>query len=255
MLDKKCPIGPRTFAKTYNSTAFAPNENRKLLRRSRSSLMRRTMEAMLAARAASEQGSSRRSRVGMSPIGPSCASSSPARSGRKKLVAANALGQGQERDLAAARAVSRPVPKSDRTYATLFACSARIPGFAAIAVLSLALGTGANTAIFQLIDSLRLRTLPVSNPQQLADVRILDTSWRHGRVHGRYPRHHHTRNGRQIRDHQRVFSSMLAWATEGGFNLAPSGEARYASGIWVSGRFFQDAGSPRTARPHLDRGG
>jgi len=112
------------------------------------------------------------------------------------------------------------------------------PGFTAIVVLSLALGTGANTAIFQLIDSLRLRTLPASNPQQLAGVRILDTSWRHGRVHGRYPDITNAQ-WEQIRDHQRVFSSMLAWATEGGFNLAPSGEARYASGIWVSGDFFK----------------
>ena len=112
------------------------------------------------------------------------------------------------------------------------------PGFTAIVVLSLALGTGANTAIFQLIDSLRLRTLPVSNPQQLADVRILDTSWRHGRVHGRYPDITNAQ-WEQIRDHQRVFSSMLAWATEGGFNLARGGEARYASGIWVSGDFFK----------------
>ena len=112
------------------------------------------------------------------------------------------------------------------------------PGFTSIAVLSLALGTGANTAIFQLIDSLRLRTLPVNSPQQLADVRITDTSWRPGRVHGRYPDITNAQ-WEQIRDHQRVFSSMLAWATEGGFNLATGGEARYASGIWVSGDFFK----------------
>ena len=56
------------------------------------------------------------------------------------------------------------------------------PGFTAIVVLSLALGTGANTAIFQLIDSLRLRTLPVAHPEQLANVRILDRSWNSGRA-------------------------------------------------------------------------
>lgn len=44
------------------------------------------------------------------------------------------------------------------------------PGFTAVAVLSLALGIGANTAIFQLIDSVRLRMLPVSNPQELTEV-------------------------------------------------------------------------------------
>jgi predicted permease len=132
------------------------------------------------------------------------------------------------------------------------------PGLTAIVLLSLALGTGANTAIFQLIDSLRLRTLPVSNPQQLADVRILDTSWRHGRVHGRYPDITNAQ-WEQIRDHQRVFSSMLAWATEGGFNLAPSGEARYASGIWVSGDFFKTLEVPalrgRTLTAEDDRRG
>ena len=48
----------------------------------------------------------------------------------------------------------------------------RSPGFTAVAILSLALGIGANTAIFQLLDAIRLRSLPVANPQQLADVRI-----------------------------------------------------------------------------------
>lgn len=112
------------------------------------------------------------------------------------------------------------------------------PGFTAIAVLSLALGTGANTAIFQLIDSLRLRTLPVNNPQQLASVRIVDRSWSSGRIHGRYA---DVTNAQweQLRNHQQVFSSMFAWATEGGFNLARGGEARYAEGIWVSGDFFK----------------
>jgi predicted permease len=112
------------------------------------------------------------------------------------------------------------------------------PGFTSIVVFSLALGTGANTAIFQLIDSLRLRTLPVNNPQQLANVRILDHSWNSGRVHGRYADISNAQ-WEQIRDHQRVFSSMFVWATEGGFNLARGGEARYASGIWVSGDFFK----------------
>src|SRR5947207_9518202 len=47
------------------------------------------------------------------------------------------------------------------------------PGFTAVAVLTLALGIGANTAIFQLLNALRLKTLPVSKPQELIEVRIV----------------------------------------------------------------------------------
>jgi putative ABC transport system permease protein len=132
------------------------------------------------------------------------------------------------------------------------------PGFTAIVVLSLALGTGANTAIFQLIDSLRLRTLPVAHPEQLANVRILDRSWGSGRVHGRYADITNAQ-WEQIRDHQRVFSGMFAWATEGGFNLARGGEARYASGMWISGDFFKTLEVPalrgRTLSADDDRRG
>ena len=47
--------------------------------------------------------------------------------------------------------------------------------FTAVAVLSLALGVGANTAIFQLLDAVRLRTLPVNAPQELAEVHLKNT--------------------------------------------------------------------------------
>jgi hypothetical protein len=60
------------------------------------------------------------------------------------------------------------------------------PGFTIIAVLSLALGMGANTAIFQLLNAVGLRALPVRNPQELAVVRIGNRNHSVGRHEGRY---------------------------------------------------------------------
>ena len=54
------------------------------------------------------------------------------------------------------------------------------PGFTLLAIVSLALGTGANTALFQLLDSIRVRTLPVSAPQQLVELRIDDMTHARG---------------------------------------------------------------------------
>jgi hypothetical protein len=62
---------------------------------------------------------------------------------------------------------------------------AKNPAFTAVAVLSLALGIGANTAIFQLLNAVRLKTLPLRNPQELAQVRLRDSdigrdAWQQG---------------------------------------------------------------------------
>src|ERR1700693_4075816 len=60
------------------------------------------------------------------------------------------------------------------------------PGFALVAIASLALGIGANTAIFQLINAVRLRTLPVLNPQELMEVRIADMKNARGSINSPY---------------------------------------------------------------------
>jgi len=47
------------------------------------------------------------------------------------------------------------------------------PMFAIVAITTLALGIGANTAIFQLLNEVRLRSLPIANPEELVDIRII----------------------------------------------------------------------------------
>jgi predicted permease len=115
------------------------------------------------------------------------------------------------------------------------------PAFAVVAILSLALGIGANTAIFQLLDAVRIRTLPVKNPDELLEVRIADpVGGRTGQFSGRRPSLT-SPLWEQIRDRQQVFSDVFAWSGVG-FDLTTSGEARTAQGLWVTGDFFNGLG-------------
>src|SRR5437016_10255270 len=93
------------------------------------------------------------------------------------------------------------------------------PSFTAIAVLTLALGIGANTAIFQLLDAVRLRTLPVKRPQELALVQIADTQGARGNFSSSYPAVTHP-IWQRIRDSQQAFSGVLGWSSDS-FSLAP----------------------------------
>ena len=122
------------------------------------------------------------------------------------------------------------------------------PGFFVIATISLALGVGANTAIFQLLDAVRLRILPVPNAQQLVEVKVAEN--RHccnGNFSDRRPNLTFAQ-WEEIRTHQQAFSGIFAWAnTE--FNLTQRGEVNLAEGLWVSGDFFKTLGvNPVTGR-------
>jgi hypothetical protein len=113
------------------------------------------------------------------------------------------------------------------------------PGFALVAVLSLALGIGANTAMFQPLNALRLRTLPVPHPEQLAEVRIANLGADDNRSGGFDGNHAMLTNPlwEELRDRQDGFSDLFAWGTNG-FELSAGGESRAAQGLWVSGGFF-----------------
>jgi putative ABC transport system permease protein len=114
------------------------------------------------------------------------------------------------------------------------------PGFAAIAVLSLALGVGANTAIFQLVNAIRLKMLPVRNPRELVSIDFEKGSTRAGWWPSRSAVMTYAQ-WEQIRAQQRAFSGVLAWSADR-FNLANGGEPRFAEGLYVSGGFFGQLG-------------
>jgi len=111
------------------------------------------------------------------------------------------------------------------------------PVFTAIAIFTLALGIGANTAIFSLIDTVVLRMLPVRNPQELVQLSRFDPS-----RGGQGDLYFTNAIWEQVRyHHDDLFSSALAWSTDR-FDLAQGGAVQNANGIFVSGDFFNALG-------------
>src|SRR5687767_11983660 len=101
------------------------------------------------------------------------------------------------------------------------------PGFTAVAVLTLALGIGANTAIFSVINTVLLRPLPYKDPDRLVMVWEDDTK-------GGYPRDTPAvANYVDWRDQNQVFESMAAMADQS-FNLTGVGEPERIEGRRVS---------------------
>jgi len=121
--------------------------------------------------------------------------------------------------------------------------------FASVAILSLALGIGANTAIFSLIDTLLFKNLPVTHPEELEEVQVSP-------IYFSYPMY------RDMKDNNGVFSGMLARnpvpATFSNGDLVQRGVVEIASGNYFSvlgvtprlGRaFFEDEDRVPMAKP------
>ena len=107
-----------------------------------------------------------------------------------------------------------------------------------VAIASLALGIGANTALFSIVNGLMLRPLPVDAPEQLALIE--DGSWSH-------PTWEQVRQRRAS-----LFADALAWSNET-FDLAESGEAEPVEGVYASGNLFAVLGLGAVrGRPLLD---
>ncbi len=120
---------------------------------------------------------------------------------------------------------------------------ARNPGFAAIAVLTLALGIGANAALFSIFNSLILRPLPVRDPDSLA--LLTNGSWS-------YP------IWKEIAAREtELFDGAFAWSSQR-FDLSVSGKTEPVDGAYISGQLFDVLGAPairgRMITPPDDRG-
>ncbi len=107
----------------------------------------------------------------------------------------------------------------------------RSPAFTLVAVLSLAFGIGANTAIFTIINAVMLRSLPIEDPSRLVQIKqgendaLTNPIWE------------------QVRNRNPAFSGVLAYS-EDGFDLADGGESHIAQGVWASGDYFRVLGVP-----------
>ena len=137
------------------------------------------------------------------------------------------------------------------------------PGFTAMAALSLALGIGANTAIYSFMDAILLRALPVQNPESLVVL-----NW-HSKSH---PPVAHSFSGSShqdpktgytsgnfpypafelIRDHNPVFSTVFGFSNAGRLNLQIHGQADLGGGQYVTGAFFSGLGMPPAAGRLID---
>src|ERR1700730_16004709 len=106
------------------------------------------------------------------------------------------------------------------------------PGFTIIAALTLALGIGANTAIFSAVDRILLRPLPYANPQQLVSVK------------GTYPK-----GGFVAMREQLSTMDVAAYSEDHEFNLTGYGEAVRLPGALISAEMFSMLGT----RPELGR--
>lgn len=108
------------------------------------------------------------------------------------------------------------------------------PGLTLVAVLTLALGIGANTAIFTLIDALLLREVPVREPEQLVELSVKRLE---GSVPFSYPMFE------ELERSQRVFTDLIAWTSGLDSSIELNGSLSEETVVPVSGNYFATLGA------------
>src|SRR5688572_6152016 len=109
------------------------------------------------------------------------------------------------------------------------------PIVSGVALLSLALGIGANVAIFSLVNALILRALPIHEPERLVQIELTAPTAPQSTTSFTNPQWEY------LRDHQEIFAGATA-VGYARFNLNATGEARMIPGLYVSGRFLDTLG-------------
>ncbi|MGO8732999.1 MAG: ABC transporter permease [Terriglobia bacterium] len=116
---------------------------------------------------------------------------------------------------------------------------AKNPGFTTVAVLTLALGIGANIAVFSVVNTILLRPLPFHDPQQL--------TWLAGNngVGGLSDQTYRVDSYEEIQRHSQSFQDVTGYMpfyVVADYKLTGYGEPKPVSGVWVAGNFFQTLG-------------
>jgi predicted permease len=109
-------------------------------------------------------------------------------------------------------------------------------GFTAVAVLSLALGLGANIAIFSLVDTVILKYLPVDRPEELMQLQYRTPESSNESSIFANPA------WEQVRNHHDIFAEVFAWSNKDKLDLTQGETTSPANGVWVSGGFFSALG-------------